>query len=198
MRGPAARVARPGERARVVRPAAWVARPAARARPVRARARAGGGAGGTGGARPTVTAAPGTTLIKINSAARRQTFEGWGTSLCWWANHVGGWAAEGRDAVVDAVVDPANGLGFNIFRYNIGGGENPAHEHMDQWREMPGFQTADGAWTWDADANQRAVLAADRRAPRRQRHPRGVLELAAVLDDEERLRLGQQRRHATT
>ena len=117
-----------------------------------------GGAGGTGGARPPVTAAPGTTLVKVNTAVRHQTFEGWGTSLCWWANHVGGWSAASRDAVVDAVVDPTAGLGFNIFRYNIGGGENPAHDHMGQWREMPGFQGADGTWDWTADASQRAVL----------------------------------------
>jgi O-glycosyl hydrolase len=123
-----------------------------------ASAGAGGATGGTGGARPTVTAAPGTTLVKVNPGVRHQTFEGWGTSLCWWANHVGGWSATARNAVVDAVVDPTNGLGFNIFRYNIGGGENPSHDHMGQWREMPGFQAADGTWDWTADANQRAVL----------------------------------------
>ena len=117
-----------------------------------------GGVLGTGGARPVVTAAPGTTLVKVNSAARHQTFEGWGTSLCWWANNVGGWSATARDAVVDAVVDPISGLGYNVFRYNIGGGENPAHEHMGEHREMPGFQPSAGTWTWDADANQRAVL----------------------------------------
>ena len=117
-----------------------------------------GGAVGSGGARPTVTAAPGTTLVKVNTAVRHQTLEGWGTSLCWWANHVGGWGATGRDALVDAVVDPANGLGFNIFRYNIGGGENPAHDHMRQYGEMPGFEPSDGTWDWTADANQRAVL----------------------------------------
>jgi O-glycosyl hydrolase len=105
-----------------------------------------------------VTAAPGTTLVKIDTAVHHQTLEGWGTSLCWWANHVGGWSATARNAVVDAVVDPTNGLGFNIFRYNIGGGENPSHDHMGQWREMPGFQAADGTWDWTADANQRAVL----------------------------------------
>jgi O-glycosyl hydrolase len=114
--------------------------------------------GGAAGARPTVTAAPGTTLVKVNPAVRHQTFEGWGTSLCWWANHVGGWSATARNAVVDAVVDPTNGLGFNVFRYNIGGGENPSHDHMGQWHEMPGFQAADGTWDWTADANQRAVL----------------------------------------
>ena len=127
----------------------------------------GGSAGGAGrasagaagrGPRPTVTASPGTTLVKVNADKPHQTFEGWGTSLCWWANHVGSWAASARNAVVDAVVDPVNGLGFNVFRYNIGGGENPAHDHMGDWREMDGFQSSDGKWNWDADANQRAIL----------------------------------------
>lgn len=108
--------------------------------------------------RPIVTAAPGTELVKIDFDTTHQTFEGWGTSLCWWAHHVGGWEAANRDALVRAVVDPIEGLGYNIFRYNIGGGENPTHEHMTTHREMPGFQNADGSWTWGADENQRAVL----------------------------------------
>lgn len=108
--------------------------------------------------RPTVTAEPGTTLVKVDTTARLQTFEGWGTSLCWWAHHVGGWSATGRNAVVEAIVDPVNGLGYNVFRYNIGGGENPAHEHMGEHREMPGFQPSAGTWAWDADANQQAIL----------------------------------------
>jgi O-glycosyl hydrolase len=116
------------------------------------------GAGGTGGARPTVTAAPGTTLVKVNPGVHHQTFEGWGTSLCWWANHVGGWGATGRNAVVDAILDPASGLGYNVFRYNIGGGENPAHNHMGQYKQMPGFEPSSGTWDWTADANQRAIL----------------------------------------
>jgi len=114
--------------------------------------------GGAGGARPVVMPMSGTTLIKVAYGTRHQTFEGWGTSLCWWANHVGGWAESARNAVVDAVVDPVNGLGFNVFRYNIGGGENPSHDHMGQWRQMDGFESSDGKWNWDADANQRAVL----------------------------------------
>jgi O-glycosyl hydrolase len=118
-----------------------------------------GGATGAGGmVRPTVTAATGTTLIKVNPGVRYQKFEGWGTSLAWWANHVGGWSAANRNAVVDAVVDPTNGLGYNIFRYNIGGGENPAHTHMGQYKDMPGFLSSTGTWNWDADANQRAIL----------------------------------------
>ncbi|WP_437957298.1 glycoside hydrolase [Sorangium sp. So ce119] len=122
----------------------------------------GGASGGSGGSpsepRPVVTAAPGTELVRIDTDVLHQSFEGWGTSLCWWAHHVGGWDEARRNAVVDAVVDPVSGLGYNIFRYNIGGGENPSHEHMEKHREMPGFQGADGTFTWENDASQRAIL----------------------------------------
>jgi O-glycosyl hydrolase len=118
-----------------------------------------GAGGGAGGARPSmITAASGTTLVKVDPGVHHQTFEGWGTSLSWWANHVGGWSASARNAVVEAIVDPVNGLGYNVFRYNIGGGENPAHNHMGPFRNMPGFEPSSGTWTWDADANQRAIL----------------------------------------
>jgi len=117
-----------------------------------------GGAGGAGSPRPQVSAAPGATLVKLNPALRRQKFEGWGTSLCWWARNVGGWAPDKRNALVDLVADPVKGLGYNVFRYNIGGGENPAHTHMETFRDMPGFEKEDGTFDWTADANQRAVL----------------------------------------
>src|SRR5690606_31275961 len=69
----------------------------------------GGAPGGSGGApsepRPTVTAAPGTELVRIDTSVLHQSFEGWGTSLCWWAHHVGGWEEAKRNAVVEAVVD---------------------------------------------------------------------------------------------
>ena len=47
--------------------------------------------------------------------------------------------------LIDLLVDPVNGLGYNVFRYNIGGGENPAHEHMGQFREIAGFEPSAGA-----------------------------------------------------
>lgn len=108
--------------------------------------------------RPVVTAAPGATLVKVNPSTEHQTFEGWGTSLCWWANRVGGWDADKRNAFLDALTDPETGLGYNVFRYNIGGGENPSHDHMDAYRDMPGFQPTEGNWDWDADARQTGVV----------------------------------------
>lgn len=119
---------------------------------------AAGGTAGTGGPRPTVTAEPGTTLVVVDASTHYQTFEGFGTSLCWWANQVGGWSANARNAVVDAIVNPTTGLGYNVFRYNIGGGENPAHDHMGDFKDLPGFQPSAGTWDWNADSNQRAVL----------------------------------------
>lgn len=122
-------------------------------------AAADGRAGGfDAGPRPVVTAATGTTLVKVNTGVHHQKFEGWGTSLAWWANHVGSWSAASRNAMVDMVVDPTNGLGYNVFRYNIGGGDDPTHTHMGQWKNMPGFETSTGTWNWNADANQTAVL----------------------------------------
>ena len=51
---------------------------------------------------------------------RRQQNEGWGVSLCWWANMCGKWSDANIDKLVDWLVSP-NGLNYNIFRYNITG-----------------------------------------------------------------------------
>jgi len=124
-----------------------------------ASAGSGGGSGGDA-PRPLVEAEPGTSLLRIDLEERRQSFEGWGTSMCWWADRVGRWSPEGIDGVVDTLLDEVDGLGYSIFRYNIGGGENPAHDHMDQYKDIEGFQTSDGTFHWDADPYQRAVLTA--------------------------------------
>jgi O-glycosyl hydrolase len=110
------------------------------------------------GGRSQVTAAPGSVLVRINPNVRHQTFEGWGTSLCWWANRIGGWSADKKNKFLELIVNPTTGLGYNIFRFNIGGGENPAHDHMTEFRDMPGFQPTAGTWDWDADTRQTSIL----------------------------------------
>lgn len=55
-------------------------------------------------------------------------FQGWGTSLCWWANRLGRSDALTRQAV-DAFFSE-NGLSLDIARYNLGGGDDPAHNHI--------------------------------------------------------------------
>ena len=48
-------------------------------------------------------------------------FEGWGTSLCWWANRLG--YSEKMTAQAADVFFSENGLNMNIGRYNVGGGD---------------------------------------------------------------------------
>ncbi|MFI6321669.1 glycoside hydrolase [Nonomuraea sp. NPDC050556] len=97
----------------------------------------------------------------VDPNVRYQTVEGWGTSLAWWANVVGGWSDAARSQVADALFDPVNGLGLNIVRYNLGGGPNP--EPQAGYRvgaDIPTFMPASGTWDWNADANQRWVAQA--------------------------------------
>jgi O-glycosyl hydrolase len=83
-------------------------------------------------------------------------FEGWGTSLCWWANVVGGYS--NREAYADLAFSQ---LKLNIVRYNIGGGENPGLNNSMPFRaRMEGFEPTNGVWNWNADANQRWMLRA--------------------------------------
>jgi len=93
----------------------------------------------------TATVSPG-SVVSVN-------FQGWGSSLCWWANVTGGYPD--RTNFVDLAY---NQLKLNIARYNIGGGENPAHNFLSYRAAMPGFEPANGVWNWNADSNQRWVL----------------------------------------
>jgi O-glycosyl hydrolase len=97
------------------------------------------------------------TVARINPAnVLVNEFQGWGVSLCWWANVVGGYS--NRDEYADLIFKD---LKLNIVRYNVGGGENPDGPGTLQLRAMvPGFEPKRGVWDWDADRNQRWMLKA--------------------------------------
>lgn len=91
-------------------------------------------------------------------------FEGWGTSLCWWANRVGFSEKLTKDSA--RLFFSTEGLGLNIMRYNIGGGDDPTHNHIRRTdSEMPGWWRYDEerkefTFNPDTDKNQLAVLKA--------------------------------------
>ncbi len=97
--------------------------------------------------------------VLIDPAVRYQEVEGWGGSLCWWANIMGGYSDTDVLKICDWVTDP-KGLNMNIFRFNIGGGDNPEHHHMrGDGGDMPGYKlTASDPYDWSQDANQRRIL----------------------------------------
>lgn len=87
-------------------------------------------------------------------------FEGWGTSLCWWANRIGY-----SDSLAQQAADAfygEDGLRLNIARFNIGGGDDPTHDHITRTdSNMPGYTVYNNGtvtYDWSADYNQRNVL----------------------------------------
>lgn len=91
-------------------------------------------------------------------------FQGWGTSLCWWANRVGYSPALTEKSA--RLFFSKEGLNLNIMRYNIGGGDDPTHKHITRTDSIvPGWLeydkcTNDYTYNYTADINQLNVLKA--------------------------------------
>ncbi|MBN2165279.1 MAG: RICIN domain-containing protein [Marinilabiliaceae bacterium] len=115
------------------------------------------------------TEAPVDTMIYlINPAAKyNNAFEGWGVSLCWWANMCGKWNDEKINEITNWLAS-ADNLNYNIFRYNIGGGDDPLNRnctphHMANGKglraEMEGFKDSINAdYNWTRDSAQRKIM----------------------------------------
>ncbi|MCH5188389.1 MAG: hypothetical protein J1F63_08280 [Oscillospiraceae bacterium] len=96
--------------------------------------------------------------VKFNALSDAPRFDGWGTSLCWWAEVLGGEEEAHRKVISRALFDVEEGLGLNIVRYNIGAGDNPEHTHLNNGRGMPVWVDENGNFNPDADPNQIAFL----------------------------------------
>ncbi|MDX2825456.1 RICIN domain-containing protein [Streptomyces ipomoeae] len=121
---------------------------------------------------PSPSAAQSGVTVRIDPSYRQQEFEGWGTSLVWFANATGNYPDPIRRRLVDMVFGE-DGLRLNIARYNIGGGNAPdvRKDYMKTGATMDGFWKApEGTtrqdtewwdpdnpdhWNWDADSGQR-------------------------------------------
>ena len=124
---------------------------------------------------------------RIDASSHRGTWEGWGTSLAWWANTFGD-----RDDLADLLFgrgtaryggEDVPALALNIVRYNAGasswtsaGGAtmlaSPAIPRFKQiegyWLDWASADPASASWNWWVDAPQRNMLwkARDRGANR--------------------------------
>lgn len=120
---------------------------------------------------PTAYAAGNTVRLDPSEASpfNDGKFEGWGTALCWWANRVG-YDETLTQAAADAFFSD-EGLGLDIARYNIGGGDDPTHNHINRSdSKVPGYwgsytASTDGkdvtiTYDWTKDENQRNVAKA--------------------------------------
>lgn len=71
-------------------------------------------------------------------------FQGWGTSLVWFANATGDYPEDLRNQLYDLLFSQEDGLGLTIARYNIGGGNSSDTPHYLR----PGG-AVDGFWRQD-------------------------------------------------
>lgn len=103
--------------------------------------------------------------VQTNGAS----WEGWGTSLCWWANRLGYNETLTRKSA-SLFFDVKEGLGLNIMRYNVGGGDDPTHNHITRTdSDVPGWMVLDPAtgervYDYDADVRQLNVVRAAMKA----------------------------------
>ncbi|CAI5712063.1 unnamed protein product [Hyaloperonospora brassicae] len=125
---------------------------------------------------PTITVDATTTLL--------ENWEGWGTSLCWWANvfgdreDVADLLFTHKDAVtLQGAPSSLPALGLNIVRYNVGGSgkavfnnagtavamnrspKMPAPKFIEAfWINWASNVSSSSSWDWTADVKQREML----------------------------------------
>ena len=109
--------------------------------------------------------------VVVSSSETFGTWEGWGTSLCWWANQFGD-----RDDMADILFTQNDvkwdghrlpGLGLNIVRYNLGGSgpgmtaspKNPPFKQIEAfWLDWKSRDPKSQNFDWSRDAKQRTML----------------------------------------
>ena len=109
--------------------------------------------------------------VRPDPSYQSDAFEGWGTSLVWFANATGDYPDEIREELAEMVFGE-DGLNLNIARYNIGGGNAPDVEDylraggaVEGWWKAPEGTTREDVdwfdpenpdhWNPDADQTQR-------------------------------------------
>lgn len=104
-----------------------------------------------------------TQTIGVNKYETYQTFEGFGTSSCWWSQTVD--SDETAKEIARRLYDDDTGLALDIYRYNIGGGEhdNPDCRIWDTTRRTESFyvfneETGEYEYDFTRDANARRML----------------------------------------
>ncbi len=104
-----------------------------------------------------------TQSIGVNKFAEHQTFESFGTSSAWWSQTIDD--EETAREIARLLYDDETGLGLDVYRYNIGGGEkeNPDCRIGDPNRRTESFyvlneETGKYEYDFTRDANARRML----------------------------------------
>jgi len=108
---------------------------------------------------PANAAADATAAVTVrpDPSYQQEKFEGWGTSLVWFANATGDYPKEIREKLAQLLFGD-DGLALNIARYNIGGGNAPDVKDylrpggaVEGWWKAPAGTTRTDTDWWNAD-----------------------------------------------
>ncbi|MEV0934833.1 glycoside hydrolase [Streptomyces phaeochromogenes] len=95
--------------------------------------------------------------VRPDPSYEQEKFEGWGTSLVWFANATGDYPKEIREKLAKLLFGD-DGLALNIARYNIGGGNAPdVNDYLrpggavEGWWKAPAGTTREDTDWWSAD-----------------------------------------------
>ncbi len=98
----------------------------------------------------------------INESIRYQTIEGFGASACWWSQEAGTW--DNIDTIMKMLYDDEEGIGLDIYRYNLGAGTQDDAGLYNVGTRARCFLQADGTYNWNNDPGAMSALEAARRA----------------------------------
>ena len=89
------------------------------------------------------------TSIDINRTY--QEIEGFGASAAWWAQEVGEW--ENASEILEMLYSEENGIGLDIYRYNLGAGSEDQKDYgiYNRGARTYCFMKEDGTYNWDND-----------------------------------------------
>ena len=97
-----------------------------------------------------------TNTTVIDDTAVYQTINGFGASACWWAQDVGEW--ENSEEIINMLYSKDNGIGLNIYRYNLGAGSKGDDHILTENRKTECFLQSDGSYDFTADAAAQKCL----------------------------------------
>lgn len=87
-----------------------------------------------------------------------QTMNGFGASACWWSQDVGKW--ENYEEILSYLYDSENGIGLNIYRYNLGAGSKGDEHILTENRSTECFLQEDGSYDFGRDQAAQNCLSA--------------------------------------
>ena len=87
----------------------------------------------------------------IDTSRTYQEIEGFGASACWWSQEVGEW--ENAEEIMEMLYSEENGIGLDIYRYNLGAGSQDQNDTglYNRGARTYCFMKSDGTYDWNSD-----------------------------------------------